>query len=192
MTPRVSLEALARPAPVDLPARTVVSAGRAAHHHAIALEVQHRIMTTQAAEQLAEASYGTVEHALTDGRLSVDFRGRREPLGIIGHHWTFTLSDLTLRRRPTLDRSVRLSGSGISKRVPRLNGRAGPQERPSFGCDPRSVLPPDCVAPEPVAARSVDKLATQRQFPPYARRSRRTARITNPTLAGRSPSRRMK
>ena len=55
VTARVAFEALARSAAADLPARRVVAARRAAHVHALAFEVQHRVVAAQPAEQLAEA-----------------------------------------------------------------------------------------------------------------------------------------
>jgi hypothetical protein len=42
----VALEAPPRPPPADLPAGRVVAARGAAHHHAIAFEVQHRIVAS--------------------------------------------------------------------------------------------------------------------------------------------------
>ena len=44
----VALEAPPRSAPADFPARSVVAARRAAHHHPLALEVQHRVVAAEA------------------------------------------------------------------------------------------------------------------------------------------------
>ena len=50
----IAFVTLPRPAAADFPARAVVPARRAAHHHALAFEVQDRIMTAQRAEPLAD------------------------------------------------------------------------------------------------------------------------------------------
>src|SRR4051812_47801799 len=99
MTPRVSLVAPARPAAADLPARAVVPARRAPHHHAIALVVQHRVVPADATDHLAEPANRSTEESICC--LAGDLRRRcREPLGIVGHHGRFTLSSLYLRRTP--------------------------------------------------------------------------------------------
>ena len=69
VTARVTFEALARRAAADFPTRRVVAAGRAAHHHALAFEVQHRVVPAHAAEQLAER--GQPRDASAAGRLCV-------------------------------------------------------------------------------------------------------------------------
>ena len=53
VTARIAFEALPRAAAADFPAGAVVSAGSAAHHHALALEVQDRVVPAQAAQHTA-------------------------------------------------------------------------------------------------------------------------------------------
>ena len=84
MTPRVSLVAPARSASADFPSRCVVPARRAPHVHAVAFEVQDRVVPAKSADKLAE----TPERASGQAVSAVlrDFSGRRELLGVIGHH----------------------------------------------------------------------------------------------------------
>ena len=92
--PVPSLIALVAPAwttPADFPPRAVVSARCAPHHDAAALEVQHRIVSTQAADPLSEARDRPIRESL--GAACFPFRRCcRELLGIVRHHWTVTLS----------------------------------------------------------------------------------------------------
>src|SRR5688500_15007333 len=105
MTPRVAVETLPRAPSVDFPARRVVSARRATHHDAIAFEMQNRIMSTDATQQLPEAPHCT-RHDIRSP-LVRDFRRCRELLGVIGHHWSIPRSCL-LGRTAGLGRSVLL------------------------------------------------------------------------------------
>ena len=82
----VTLVALPRSRAADLPAGRVVSAGRAAHVHAIAFEVQNRIVAAKPAEQLAEPAHRTRHDRLRRRALQRSCPRGRELLGIIGHH----------------------------------------------------------------------------------------------------------
>ena len=83
-TSRVAVEPLARTAAADLPSGRVVAAGGAAHHHAPAFEVQHRVMTSDPAHQLSDPA-GEARHDAA-GLLERDFRYGRELLGVIRNH----------------------------------------------------------------------------------------------------------
>ena len=74
----------ARPTSADFPSRCVVPARRASHIHAIAFEVQHRIVPPKPADQLSE----TPERPAHDAgrRVGCECRVGRELLGVIGHH----------------------------------------------------------------------------------------------------------
>src|SRR5436190_15750321 len=112
VTARVAFIALTRSAAADVPARRVVAARRAAHVHALAFEVQHRVVTAQTAEKLADTPHRTIRQALAVVRVHA---GRRELLGIIRNHFRFTLSS----RTPALILRFRPRTSGISTPVPR-------------------------------------------------------------------------
>jgi hypothetical protein len=61
-----------------------VSARRTPHVHAIALEVEHRVVAAKAADELPETPKRLGRKSIRT--LPGDFCGRRELLGIIGHH----------------------------------------------------------------------------------------------------------
>ena len=87
--PRVALVAPARAASADLPSWRIVPARRAPHVHAVGLEVQDGIVASKPADQLSETPNRSDHDA---GRVVVrDVRGRRELLGIVGHHGTISL-----------------------------------------------------------------------------------------------------
>jgi hypothetical protein len=74
----------ARPPSADFPSRCVVPARRASHIHAIAFEVQHRIVPAKPADQLSETPKRPAHDA--GRRVGCECRVGCELLGIIGHH----------------------------------------------------------------------------------------------------------
>jgi len=110
VTPRVSVVPSAWRAAADFPSRAVVPARSAPHHHAAALEMQHRIVTAESAHQLAKTPHQPRDRAL-NRLLWSDIRRRREPLGIVGHHGQSPCPFLpsSVGRRPSVCRSVLVS-----------------------------------------------------------------------------------
>src|SRR5262245_50451086 len=84
VTMGVAFIAAARPTSVDFPSWCVVPARGAAHIHAIALEVQHRIVPPKPANQLSKTPKRPAYDA--GRRIGCECRIGRELLGVIGHH----------------------------------------------------------------------------------------------------------
>jgi hypothetical protein len=57
----------------DFPARRIVSARRAPHHHAIALEVENGIVSANAAEELSETTHRAADNVGGSAVLRVGF-----------------------------------------------------------------------------------------------------------------------
>src|SRR5690606_24925852 len=108
MTPRVAVETATGTAAADLPTRRIVAAGGAAHHDAAVLEMQHRVVTAQAAHDLSKPRERPAQQPGTRRLLSLDIGGCRELLGIICHHRALSSVPPVarlFRRRPLAQRS---------------------------------------------------------------------------------------
>ncbi len=99
---RVAVEPLARCAAVDFPPGRVIAARCAPHHDPFSLEVQHGIMSAEAANHLSEPRDQARGNACRP--VVRDLRCRRELLGVIGHHGSHP-SLLFVGRSPCLCRS---------------------------------------------------------------------------------------
>jgi hypothetical protein len=199
MPARISFEPAARSAPADFPPRCVVAARRAPHHHAVALEVKHRVVSAHAAHRLSEPRHHAKKQAGCC-RLSAHVRCR-ELLGVIGNHarlpvppvglFTRTLStSTTLRSRVELRNIKRCATAGLAVTSLGRPGGYGRITKPQYSalCSVRA---------KPLTAGGCGAVTRRASTRPlwlwresYPSRSRLF--MTNPILAGRSPSRRMK
>src|SRR5262249_992448 len=81
----IALVATTRAAAADLPTWSVVAARRTSHVHAVAFEVQHRVVASKPADRLTEPPEGPRHR--TAVRVVCDRpSGCRELLGVVGHH----------------------------------------------------------------------------------------------------------
>ncbi len=182
----------------DFPSWRVMSAGRAAHVHAVALEMQDGIVASKPAKQLSEAAHRTGHDGV--GYVVVrDFRGGRELLGVVGHHGRSPcslLNDRLALMTPSHTRSFRSAGLMNIKRCA-MEGHGRPIRRQSSGLAgegvDRAVAVGWVLCSDAHCCGAVHYTGAPALYVlPDDCRSWSMLRITNPMFAGRSPSRRMK